>query len=146
MSSRKLPKWTRVIRNLNYIPYHIDISLPILYYFRFFASIKYVNHVTSSLVEKLLVCMITTGCHVKNRKWKECSDIFMQRHHIYKIHHFYAELWDGVIITSGNLSSMETGDLGVVEVKMKMKQITEEQDAVKMDKDEEKARQLRLSN
>ena len=39
---------------------------------------------------------------------------------------------------------METGDLGVVEVKMK--QIIEEQDAIKMDKDEEKARQLRLSN
>ena len=48
----------------------------------------------------------------------------------------------------GNLSAMETGDVGVVEVKMKMKmkQIIEEQDAVKMDKDEEKARQLRLSN
>ena len=43
-----------------------------------------------------------------------------------------------------NLSAMETGDLGVVEVKMK--QIIEEQDAVKMDKDEEKARQLRLTN
>ena len=36
----------------------------------------------------------------------------------------------------GNLSAMETGDLVVVE----------EQDAVKMDKDEEKARQLRLTN
>ena len=44
----------------------------------------------------------------------------------------------------GNVLAMETGDLGVVEVKMK--QIIEEQDAIKMDKDEEKARQLRLSN
>jgi hypothetical protein len=43
-----------------------------------------------------------------------------------------------------NLSAMETGDLRVVEVKMK--QIIEEQDAIKMDKDEEKVRQIRLSN
>jgi len=35
----------------------------------------------------------------------------------------------------GNSSAMETGDLGVVEVKMKL---VEEQDAVKMDKDEER--------
>ena len=34
----------------------------------------------------------------------------------------------------GNLSAMENGDLGPVEVKMK--QIIEEQDAVKMDKDD----------
>ena len=44
----------------------------------------------------------------------------------------------------GNLSTVETGNLGVVEVKIK--KIIEEQDAVTMDKDEEKARQLRLSN
>ena len=44
----------------------------------------------------------------------------------------------------GYLLVMETGDMKVVGVKMK--QITEEQDAVKMDKDEGKARQLRLSN
>ena len=31
---------------------------------------------TSALVEKLLVCMITTGCHLNNRKWKECADSF----------------------------------------------------------------------
>jgi len=43
-----------------------------------------------------------------------------------------------------NVSAIETGDLRVVDVKMK--QIFEEQDAVKMDKDEEKSRQLRLSN
>jgi len=39
---------------------------------------------------------------------------------------------------------MENGDLGPVEVKMK--QIIEEQDAVKMDKDEDRARQGRLQN
>ena len=43
-----------------------------------------------------------------------------------------------------NLSAMENGDLGPVEVKMK--QIIEEQDAVKMDKDEDRARQARLQN
>ena len=44
----------------------------------------------------------------------------------------------------GNLSAMETGHLRVVQVKMK--QIIEEQHAINMVKDEEKARQLCLSN
>ena len=39
---------------------------------------------------------------------------------------------------------METGDLGPVEVKMR--QIIEEQDVAKSEKDEEKARLVRLSN
>ena len=39
----------------------------------------------------------------------------------------------------GNLSAMDNGDLGPVEIKMK--QIIEEQNAVKMDKDEDRARQ-----
>ena len=119
---------------------------------------------TTSLVEKLLVCMITTGCHVNNRKWKECADSFYatppylqeiyrkdEEKGVRRLKEKYAAEYKRVCGTMGsrdynvgNLSAMETGDLGVVEVKMK--QIIEEQDAVKMDKDEEKARQLRLSN
>ena len=38
-------------------------------------SHQYIS-LTTSLVEKLLVCMITTGCHINNRKWKECADSF----------------------------------------------------------------------
>ena len=119
---------------------------------------------TTSLVEKLLVCMITTGCHLNNRKWKECADSFYatppylqeiyrkdEEKGLRRLKEKYAAEYKRVCGTMGwrdydvgNLSAMETGNLGVVEVKMK--QIIEEQDAVKMDKDEEKARQLRLSN
>ena len=110
------------------------------------------------------MCMITTGCHVNNRKWKECADSFYatppylqeiyrkdEEKGVRRLKEKYAAEYKRVCGTMGwrdynvgNLSAMETGDLGVVEVKMK--QIIEEQDAIKMDKDEEKARQLRLSN
>ena len=106
----------------------------------------------------------TKGCHVNNRKWKECADSFDatppylqdiyrkdEEKEVRRLKEKYAAEYKRVCGTMGwrdynvgNLSAMETGDLGVVEVKMK--QIIEEQDAVKMDKDEEKARQLRLSN
>jgi len=39
-------------------------------------SHQYISWTTTTPVEKLLVCMITTGCHVNNRKWKECADSF----------------------------------------------------------------------
>ena len=68
---RKFPKCTRVTRNsiLNYIPYHIDtshhrVSLSIILQFLSMSttSQQYINW-TSALTEKLLACMITTGCH-----------------------------------------------------------------------------------
>ena len=30
---------------------------------------------TSALTEKLLTCMITTACHLNNRKWKDYAEI-----------------------------------------------------------------------
>ena len=99
---------------------------------------QYINW-TSALTEKLLACMITTGCHFNNRKWKDCAESF------------YTAEYKRVCGTMGwrdfnigNLSAMENGDLEPVEIKMK--QIIEEQDAVKMDKDEDRARQARLQN
>jgi hypothetical protein len=119
---------------------------------------------TSSLIEKLLTCMITSGCHLNNRKWKECAEIFFasppylqeiyrkdEEKGLRRIKEKYTAEYKRVCGTMGwrdycigNLSAMETGDLGPVEVKMK--QIIQEQDALKMDKDEDRARQVRLSN
>jgi hypothetical protein len=108
--------------------------------------------------------MITTGAHLNNRKWKECADSFYSSppylQEIYrkdeekglrrakeKFNSEYKRVcgtmgWRDY--NRGNLSAMETADLGPIEVKMR--QIIEEQDAAKMDKDEEKSRQLRLAN
>jgi len=88
---------------------------------------------TTAIVEKLLVCMITTGCHVNNRKWKECADSFYATQpYLQDIHRKDEEKGVRRLIEKyveykrdcrtmglrdynvGNLSAMETGDLGVV--------------------------------
>jgi len=124
---------------------------------------QYINW-TCGLVEKLLVCMITTGCHLNNRKWKECAENFHssppylqdvyrkdEEKGLRRVKEKFASEYKRICGTMGwrdynigNLSAMETGDLGPVEIKMK--QIIEEQDAAKMDKDEERLRQTRLAN
>ena len=88
------------------------------------------------------MCMITTGCHVNNRKWKECADSFYATPpYLQEIYHKdeekgvrrltekYAAEYKRVCGTMGwrdynvgNLSAMESGDLGVVEV-MRLKWI-----------------------
>jgi hypothetical protein len=108
--------------------------------------------------------MITTGCHLNNRKWKDCAESFYssppylqeiyrkdEEKGVRRLKEKYTAEYKRVCGTMGwrdfnigNLSAMENGDLGPVEIKMK--QIIEEQDAVKMDKDEDRARQARLQN
>ena len=102
--------------------------------------------------------MITTGCHRNNRKWKDCAESFYssppnlqeiyrkdEEKGVRRPKEKYTAEYKRVCGTMGwrdfnigNLSAMENGDLGPVE--LKIKQIIEEKDAVKMDKDEDGAR------
>ena len=82
------------------------------------------------------MCMITTGCHVNNRKWKECADSFYamppylqeiyrkdEEKGVRRLKEKYAAEYKRVCGTMGwrhynvgNLSAMETGDLGKTDV------------------------------
>jgi len=119
---------------------------------------------TSALTEKLLTCILTTGCHLNYRKWKDCPEIFLssptylqeiyrkdEEKGVRKLNEKYTAEFKIVCGTMewrnfniGNLSAIENGDLVPVEVQMK--QIIEKQDAIKMDKDEDRARQARLQS
>ena len=108
--------------------------------------------------------MITTGCHLNNRKWKDCAESFYssppylqeiyrkdEEKGVRKLKEKYTAEFKIVCGTMewrnfniGNLSAIENGDLVPVEVQMK--QIIEKQDAIKMDKDEDRARQARLQS
>jgi hypothetical protein len=124
---------------------------------------KYITW-TTALVDKLMTCILTTGAHLNNRKWKDCADSFFASpqylNEIYvtdvekglrRIKEKYTAEYTRVCGTMGwrdyaigNLSAMETGELGPVEIKMK--QIIEEQDTEKAKKNEEKALQVRLTS
>jgi hypothetical protein len=108
--------------------------------------------------------MISTGCHLKPSKWKECADCFYssppylqdiyradEKNAIRRIKEKYSMEYKRVCGTMGwrdynlgNLSAMETGDLGPIEVRMK--QLIQEEDDFKMGKEAEKARTTRLAS
>ena len=114
-----------------------------------------------ALIERLLVAIITTGAHLSPKKWKEaassfysCSQQFIDIFHaneekaIRRLKEKFAEEQKKICQTmgwrdynQGNLSAFD-GDLGPVEVKMR--QIIQEQDEKKDEKEKVKARQKRL--
>ena len=115
----------------------------------------------TALIERLLIAIITTGAHLSPKKWKEaassfysCSQQFIDIFHaneekaIRRLKDKFNEDQKRVCQTmgwrdynQGNLSAFD-GDLGPVEVKMR--QIIQEQDEKKEEKDKVKARQKRL--
>ena len=115
----------------------------------------------TALIERLLIAIITTGAHLSPKKWKEaassfysCSQQFIDIFHaneekaIRRLKDKFNEEQKRVCQTmgwrdynQGNLSAFD-GDLGPVEVKMR--QIIQEQDEKKEEKDKVKARQKRL--
>ena len=114
-----------------------------------------------ALMERLLIAIITTGAHLSPKKWKEaassfysCSLQFIDIFHaneekaIRRLKEKFAEEQKKICQTmgwrdynQGNLSAFD-GDLGPVEVKMR--QIIQEQDEKKDEKEKVKARQKRL--
>ena len=114
-----------------------------------------------ALMERLLIAIITTGAHLSPKKWKEaassfysCSQQFIDIFHaneekaIRRLKEKFAEEQKKICQTmgwrdynQGNLSAFD-GDLGTVEVKMR--QIIQEQDEKKDEKEKVKARQKRL--
>jgi hypothetical protein len=114
-----------------------------------------------ALMERLLIAIITTGAHLSPKKWKEaassfysCSQQFIDIFHaneekaIRRLKEKFAEEQKKICQTmgwrdynQGNLSAFD-GDLGPVEVKMR--QIIQEQDEKKDEKEKVKARQKRL--
>jgi hypothetical protein len=113
---------------------------------------------TRELIEKLLTCMITTGCHLKPSKWKECADNFFgssaqlteiyradEKNAIRRIKEKYSMEYKRVCGTLGwrdfaigNLSAQEIGDLGPIEIRIKL--IIQE--GHKMGKDAEMVRKI----
>jgi len=116
-----------------------------------------------ALIERLLVAIITTGAHLSPKKWKEAAssfysssqqflDIFHANEEkaIRRLKEKFAEEQKKICQTmgwrdynQGNLSAFD-GDLGPVEVKMR--QIIQEQDEKKDEKEKVKARQKRLGD
>ena len=114
-----------------------------------------------ALMERLLIAIITTGVHLSPKKWKvaassfySCSQQFLDIFHanedraIRRLKEKFAEEQKTICQTmgwrdynQGNLSAFD-GDLGPVEVKMR--QIIQEQDEKKDEKEKVKARQKRL--
>ena len=111
-------------------------------------------------MERLLIAIITTGAHLNAKKWREaassfywCSQVFIDVYQaneekaIRRLKEKFAEEQKRICQTmglrdnQGNLSAFD-GDLGPVEVKMR--QIIQEQDEKKEEKDKVKARQKRL--
>ena len=107
-----------------------------------------------ALMERLLIAIITTGAHLSPKKWKEaassfysCSQQFIDIFHadeekaIRRLKEKFAEEQKKICQTmgwrdynQGNLSAFD-GDLGPVEVKMR--QIIQEQDEKKDEKEGE---------
>ena len=54
---------------------HVSFSIILQFLSMSTTPQQYINW-TSALTEKLLACMITTGCHLNNRKWKDCAESF----------------------------------------------------------------------
>ena len=114
-----------------------------------------------ALMERLLIAIITTGAHLNPKKWREaassfysCSQTFIdvfqanEDKAVRRLKEKFAEEQKRICQTmgwrdynQGNLSAFD-GDLGPVEVKMR--QIIQEQDEKKEEKDKVKARQKRL--
>jgi hypothetical protein len=108
--------------------------------------------------------MISSGCHIKPSKWKECADRFFssppnlqdiyradEKKSIRRLKDKYAMEYKRVCGTMGwrdynigNLSAMENGDLGPIEVRMK--QLIQEEDEHKLEKTNEKERSSRLAH
>jgi hypothetical protein len=118
---------------------------------------------TNALIERLLVVIIQTGAHLKANKWKECATTF------YQCNDQLRDIWrksdpDACIrrlkkrftaerervsrilgwgsYNLGNLSALDTGDLGPIEIKMKT--ILMEIESKKECKEAEKVRSVRL--
>ena len=112
-------------------------------------------------MERLLIAIITTGAHLNTKKWREaaasfysCSQTFIdvfnsnEDNAIRRLKEKFSEEQRRVCQTlgwrdfnQGNLSAFE-GDLGPVECKMR--QIIQEQDEKKEEKERAKAKQKRL--
>jgi Mediator of RNA pol II transcription subunit 19 len=115
----------------------------------------------AGLVERLLQAIITTGAHLNAKKWKDAAlsfyssmphlmDIYRtnEESSIRRLKEKYSEEQKRVCQTmgwrdynQGNLSAFD-GDLGPVEAKMR--QIIQEQDEKKEEKEKAKSRQKRL--
>jgi hypothetical protein len=117
----------------------------------------------TGLVERLLQAIITTGAHLNSKKWKDAAlSFYSSSAHLMEIYRAnedsslrrlkekYAEEQKRVCQTmgwrdynQGNLSAFD-GDLGPVEAKMR--QIIQEQDEKKEEKEKVKSRQKRLGD
>jgi len=124
-----------------------------------------VNNITwnSGVVNRLLHAIITTGAHLNAKKWKEAASSFYQS--MPHLMDFYRSNEDNALrrlkekysdemkricqtmgwrdYNQGNLSAFD-GDLGPVEAKMR--QIIQEQDEKKEEKEKTKSRQKRLGD
>jgi hypothetical protein len=116
---------------------------------------------TTALMERLLVSIITTGAHLNSKKWKEAAasfysasqqflDIFHanEENAVRRLKEKFSDEQRRICQTmgwrdfnQGNLSAFD-GDLGPVEVKMR--QIIQEQDEKKEEKEKLKTKQKRL--
>jgi len=114
-----------------------------------------------ALMERLLIAIITTESHLNAKKWREAASSFYSYSQVFidvfqanedkairRLKEKFAEEQKRICQTmgwrdynQGNLSAFD-GDLGPVEVKMR--QIIQEQDEKKEEKDKVKARQKRL--
>jgi hypothetical protein len=117
----------------------------------------------SALIERLLTAMITTGAHLNGKKWREAAVNFFA--HSTAFQEIYRLNEDNAIrrlkekfneeqkrvcqtmgwrdFNQGNLSAFD-GDLGPIEAKMR--QIIQEQDEKKEEKDKVKKRQKTLGD